>query len=50
MKMSWAKDTMGFYFLPFVAYSNTPKDGKCVWFGIGYWLWSWELRAPAQSE
>lgn len=37
----WAKDTHGFYLLPFIAYSNTPKEGRAVWVGIGPWLWMW---------
>ena len=39
MKCSWATDVYGFYLLPFIAYSNTPRYGRAFWFGIGPWLW-----------
>lgn len=46
MRTQWVKDTFGWYFLPFVAYSNTANYGKALWFGFGYWLWMWQLKAP----
>ena len=43
MKRTFSKDVYGFYLLPLVGYSNTPIEGRCIWFGIGPYLWSWQI-------
>ena len=34
-KRKFEVDNWGFYFTPIIGYSNTPSDGRAVWFG---WL------------
>ena len=45
VKTEWTKDTSGFYFLPFLAYSKTPQHGRALWFGIGPWLFMWQIAS-----
>jgi hypothetical protein len=49
MKRTFSRDVYGFYILPFIAYSKTPGEGRCIWFGLGPWLWSWQIAPYAEA-
>ena len=37
-KCKFEKDKWGFYFLPLIGYSNTPREGRNFWIGWLRWL------------